>query len=219
VFNGYGLAPTRSDNVVQTMRAIDPQLRVLVGSVAPWNSDQNGEIVDPHNLPWLNYMQTLVAHIDEATQARQKHGIPLAGPDGFALRAPGRIDAPEIAANPATEPASDIHQPDWGAAQAGFRVYRDWLAIINRYPSTRGLPAYISSTNTISSAGSTPPAQQYPAGWLTAALDEIDREPQVQALCWFVDESLGEIWNDFSLKQHPGQLHDTAEEFERLLQR
>ena len=219
VFNGYGLAPTRVDNVVQTMRAIDPQVRVLVGPVAPWNSDQNGEIADPHNLPWLNYMNTLVAHIDAATRARQEQGIPLAGPDGFALRAAGRIDAPEVAAAPAREPASDLYRPEWGAAQAGFRVYRDWLAIINRYPTTRGLPAYISSTNTITSAAPSPPAQQYPAGWLTAALAEIDREPQVQALCWFVDESLGEIWDDFSLEKHPGRLHDVAEEFDRLLRR
>jgi hypothetical protein len=218
VFNGYGLPPTRSDNVVQTMRAIDPLVRVLAGPVAPWTSDQNGEIADPHNLPWLNYMNTLVAHIDQATRARQEQGIPLAGPDGFALRAPGRIDAPELVARPAGEPASDLRRPEWGDAQAGFRVYRDWLAIINRYPSTRGLPAYISSTNTVSSAAPTPPAQQYPAGWLTAALAEIDREPQVQALCWFVDESLGEIWDDFSLDKHPGRLHDVAEEFDRLLQ-
>jgi hypothetical protein len=219
VFNGYSLPPARLDNVVQTMREIDPRVRVLVGPVAPWNSDQSGEIADPHNLPWLNYMNTLAAHIDAATRARQEQGIPLAGPDGFALRAPGRIDAPEIAARPAGEPAADLHRPDWGDAQAGFRVYRDWLAIINRYPATRGLPAYISSTNSVSSAAPTPPAQQYPAGWLTVALAEIDHEPQVRALCWFVDESLGEIWDDFSLEKHPGKLHDAAEEFDSLLQR
>ncbi|MFL5801189.1 MAG: hypothetical protein ACJ8CR_05545 [Roseiflexaceae bacterium] len=218
VFNGYGLPPTRVDNVVQTMRAIDPLVRVLVGPVAPWNSDQNGEIADPQNQPWLNYMNTLAAWIDAATRARQEQGIPLAGPDGFALRAPGRVDAPAVAARPDSEPTADLHRPAWGAAQAGFRVYRDWLAIINRYPTTRGLPACISSTNTVTSAAPTPPAQNYPAGWLTAALAEIDREPQVQALCWFVDESLGEIWNDFSLEKHPGRLHDTAEEFDRLLQ-
>jgi hypothetical protein len=217
VFNGYGLAPARADNVVQTMRAIDPKIRVLVGAVAPWSADQDGELADPQDQPWLNYMNTLVARIDAATRARQEQGIPLAGPDGFALRAAGRIDAPAVAANPVAEPSADLHRPAWGAAQAGFRVYRDWLAIVNRYPTTRGLPAYITSANTVTGAA-TPPAQNYPAGWLTAALAEIDGEAQVQALCWFVDESLGEIWNDYSLRQSPGRMHDVVAEFERLLQ-
>lgn len=219
VFNGYGLAPTRADNVAQTMRAIDPQVRVLVGPVAPWSTDQNGALADPLDLPWLNYMNTLVAHIDEATRARLDQGIALAGADGFALRAPGRIDAPSVAANPAAEPATDLHDAHWGGAEAGFRVYRDWLAIINRYSTTRGLPAYITSTNTITSADASPPTQNYPVGWLTTALVEIEHEPQVQALCWFVDESLGEIWDDYSLQRSPGHLHDVATEFDRLLQR
>lgn len=145
--------------------------------------------------------------------------MPLTGPDGFAVRAPGRIDAPGVAANPAIEPSTDLHRPGWGGAQAGFRVYRDWLAIINRYPTTQGLPLYITSTNIVADAAQTPPAQTYPAGWLTAALDEIDREPQIQALCWFVDEPLGNLWNDFSLSQHPGNLNDAAVEFDRLLER
>lgn len=219
VFNGYGLAPTRDDNVVQIMRTIDPRVRILIGPVAPWNSDQNGVLIDPHNLPWLNYMNTLVAHIDQATRARQMQGIPLSGPDGFALRAPGRTDAPEVAEQPALEPSTDIHRREWGAAQAGFRVYQDWLAIINRYPTTRGLPAYITSTNIVTSVSQEPPAQTYPAGWLTTALHEIDREPQIQALCWFVDQPLGDLWNDFSLSRHPGKLNDAATEFDLLLQR
>lgn len=218
LFNGYGLDPTRTDNVVQVMRTIDPHIRILVGPVAPWSTDQTGELADPQNLPWLNYMNTLVAHIDESTRARLDQGIPLAGPDGFALRAPGRIDAPAVAATPAAEPSTDLHLPAWGTAQAGFRVYRDWLTIINRYSTMRGLPTYITSTNIMTSPAPTPPAQNYPAGWLTDAAAEINHESQVQALCWFVDESLGGLWNDFSLQQAPGHLHDAAAEFDRLLQ-
>lgn len=219
VFNGYSLTPTRTDNVVQTMRAIDPHVRVFVGSVAPWTTDQNGVLTDPNNVPWLNYMNTLVAYIDAATRIHQNLGVPLTGPDGFAVRAPGRIDAPGVFANPAIEPSTDLHRPEWGSAQAGFRVYRDWLAIINRYPTTQGLPLYITSTNIVTDAAQTPPAQTYPAGWLTAALYEIGSEPQIQALCWFVDQPLGDLWNDFSLSQHPGKLHDADTEFDQLLQR
>lgn len=219
VFNGYGLAPSRSDNVVQTIRSIRPSIRVLVGPVTPWKTDQSGSRADPTNLPWLNYMNTLVAYLDEATSAKQAHGMGQAAPDGFALQAPGRPEAPEVAAHPAREPATDLHRQGWGQAQAGFRVYRDWLTIINRYPTTRGRPAYITSTNTFTWDTGVPPTQNYPAGWLTAAYEEISREPQVQALCWFVDNPFGEMWSEFSLTAHPGKINDAADEFDQLLQR
>jgi len=218
LFNGYGVDTNRTDNIVQTMRAINPRIRILVGPVVPWSSDQNGKLIDPHDLPWLNYMNTLVAYIDMANRARVELGIPLAGPDGFALRSAGRIDAPSVAAIPATEPSTNLYHPDWGTGQAGFRVYRDWLDIINRYPTTRGLPAYITSTNTTAGEASTPPTQSYPAGWLTSAVAEISSEAQIQALCWFVDEPLGGLWEDFSLQQAPGHLYDAATEFDQLLQ-
>jgi hypothetical protein len=216
-FNGYGLAPARSDNVVQTMRGIDPHVRVLVGPVTPWATDQNGAIRASIDQPWLNYFNTLVASLDAAAREKSGAGVPFAAPDGFALQAPGRPAAPAVAGQPEREPASDLRRPEWGAAQAGFRVYRDWLTIVNHYPTTRGLPAYITSTNTWTIDTQVPPAQNYPAGWLTAALTEINREPQVQALCWFVDVPLGEMWVEFSLSRHPGRLYDAAEEFDRLL--
>jgi len=100
----------------------------------------------------------------------------------------------------------------------GFRVYRDWMAIINAYPSTQGLPVYVISTNTYDRQAGVPPAQNYPRGWLTAALDVINKEPQVHALVWFLDEfPHGSQWDWFSLTLHPGRLVDAAEEFDALL--
>ncbi len=66
-----------------------------------------------------------------------------------------------------------------------------------------------------------PPAQNYPRGWLTAALAEINAEPQVRALCWFLDEdrSGDDRWDYFSLTRQPGRLLDAAEELDALLQR
>lgn len=218
VFNGWSLAPTRGDNVVQTMRTIDPSVRVLVGPVTPWATDQDDAIRASVDQPWLNYFNTLVAYLDIAAREKSSVGVPLAAPDGFALQAPGRPEAPTVTKQPDREPATDLHRSEWGAAQAGFRVYRDWLNIVNHYPTTRGLPAYITSTNTWTNDTQVPPARNYPAGWLTAALTEVSREPQIQALCWFVDAPLGDMWVEFSLSRHPGGLHDAAEEFDRLLQ-
>jgi hypothetical protein len=98
-------------------------------------------------------------------------------------------------------------------------VYRDWLDVVNAHPTTRDLPVYITSTNTYVAAEGVPPAGNYPAGWLTAAFDEISKEPQVQALCWFLDEdrSGDDRWDQFSLSKQPGRLVDAANEFDALL--
>lgn len=215
VFNGYGLPPARDDNVIQQMRAVHPHVQVLVGPITPWMNDQDGALPAPRAVPWLNYFNTTVAYIDETVQTKSRAGIPLAAPDGFALQAPGR---PEAVANPAAEPATDLRRPEWNGAQAGFRVYEDWLDIINRFPTTQGSPAYIIATNTWTADTQIPPAQNYPAGWLTTALNEINGEPQIHALCWFLDASLSEHWEPFSLRRGIGNLHDAETEFDRLLQ-
>ncbi len=219
VFNGHGEPMTHTDNAVQVIRAENPRVRVLVGPVRPWTWDQDGEQRYTIDVPWLNYMNTLVAYLDEAAQAKATAGIPLAAPDGFALHAPGRPDAPELVGrDPAQEPRLDLRREAWNGAQAGFRVYRDWLEIINAYPTTRGLPAYITFTNTYAPDDGVPPAQNYPPGWLTTALEVINEEPQVRALCWFLDDIPGDVqWQWFNLTRRPGQLIYAAEEFEALL--
>ncbi|MBA3468112.1 MAG: hypothetical protein H0T53_00580 [Herpetosiphonaceae bacterium] len=217
VLVGAGLPADRSDNVVQQMHAIAPSVRVLVGPVRPWLNDQSGSVPDSLDQPWLNYFNTLVFHLDATIREKSAAGIPLAAPDGFALNAFGRPEA--LPDQPGQEPATDLRQPAWGAAQAGFRVYRDWLRIINRYPATSGLPAFISAANTYTPDTRIVPLQNYPAGWLTAALDEINAEPQVQALCWFVDLPFGETWQEWSLAAPQGNLYAAAAEFDQLLQR
>jgi hypothetical protein len=219
VFSGYGEPVEHTDNAVQVMRAENPLVRVLVGPVRPWVTDQDAA---PYaiDVPWLNYMNALLSALDEGARSKSAAGIPLAGPDGFALHVPGDPDAPELeGAERADEPRHDLRRDTWHGAQAGFRVYRDWLDIVNAYPTTRGLPAYITSTNTFAPGREAPPAQNYPRGWLTAALDEVDGEPQIQALCWFLDaDRSGDArWDWFSLVQGSGLMTYAAEEFDALL--
>jgi hypothetical protein len=219
VFNGYETDVTHTDNVVQTIRAENPRVQILVGPVRPWNTDQDGQRHYTIDMPWLNYMNTLVVVIDESAQAKAAAGIPSAAPDGFAIQAPGRPDAPEIGSRDgAEEPRQDIRRSDWHGAQAGFRVYRDWLAIINGHPSTRGLPVYVTSTNTFTPDAGIPPAQNYPKGWLSSALDIVNQEPQIKALCWFIDDFPHDSqWDLFSLTRQSGLLIDAAEEFDTSL--
>lgn len=222
LFNGYGEEAGHTDNAVQVIRAENSQARLLIGPVRPWNSDQDGKQTWAVDVPWLNYMNTLVAALDEGARVKSVVGFPLAAPDGFALHAPGRPEAAAaLGRKGAEEPHLDLYRPEWGAAQAGFRVYRDWLAIINAYPSTRGLPAYVTSTNTYVPSGEASPAQNYPQGWLTAALEEVNGEPQVPALCWFLDQdrSGDDRWDYFSLAEHPGRLIYAADELDALLRR
>ncbi|MGB0386802.1 MAG: hypothetical protein ACPGWR_18470 [Ardenticatenaceae bacterium] len=220
LFNGYGAPLHHSDNVVQTIRAANPQVRVLVGPVQPWNMQQNGTQAYKIDMPWLNYFNTLVAALNESTQAKAQAGIPLTAPDGFALHVPGRPEAPELAnRDPASEPALTLPRQEWKQAQAGFQLYQEWLDIINSYPTTQGVPAYITATNTFTPDTGGLPAQNYPRGWLTTALGAINNEPQIHALCWFLDaDSSGDKrWQMFSLVEQSGRLIDTAEEFDALL--
>ncbi|MFN4294538.1 MAG: hypothetical protein ACK4JD_10435 [Thermoflexales bacterium] len=220
VFNGYGEPALHTDNGVQVMRAENPYVRVLVGPVRPWNTDQDGLHKYRVDAPWLNYMNTLVRYVDESARAKAAAGIPFAAPDGFAVQAPGRPDAPELGGSGSAEPQTDLRRREWNGAQAGFRVYREWLDIINAYPSTRGLPVYITSANTLIPAVGIPPAQNYPRGWLSSALSAVNGEPQIQALCWFLDDLPGDTqWENFSLTRRRGRLVDAAEEFEELLKR
>ncbi len=216
VFSGYGADVAHADNVVQVIRSENSTVQILVGPVRPWNSDQNGTQKYRVDVAWLNYFNTLVAALTEAAQSKAAIGLPNIAPSGFAVQAPGR---PEAASLPADEPRLDLTRAEWPGAQAGFRVYRDWLDIINAHAATRGLPVYITSSNTFTPDTNVPPAQNYPIGWLTTALDVINHEPQIKSLCWFIDDfSNDQQWDLFSLTKHPGRLIDAAEEFDRLLQ-
>lgn len=219
VFNGHGVAIARTDNVVQIIRQEHSSTRILVGPVRPWNTDQDGDLAWSSDAPWLNYMNTLVHAISSTAQEKATAGIPFASPDGFAVQAPGRPEALELTGkNRALEPATDLRRPAWNGAQSGFRVYRDWLAIINAYPATRGLPVFITSTNTFTTDTNVRPARNYPDGWLTHALAEINVEPQIVALCWFMDALPDPQWDEFSLSKQIDSLSNAATEFEALLQ-
>jgi hypothetical protein len=219
IFNGYGVDPLRRDNVVETIRLENSAVRVLVGPVRPWIADQDGANTYLMNVPWLNYMNTLVAAIDASAAANESLGIASTAPDGFALQSPGRPDAVEFGGQiQPDEPRRELPRPEWHGAQAGFRVYRDWLAIINAYPYTQHLPAYITSTNTFTPDQNIPPAENYPRGWLTAALEEVNSEPQIQALCWFMDHIPNDPqWEKFRLTEPQGLLLDAEEELDGLL--
>ena len=164
-------------------------------------------------------MNTFVAALDEAAQARTAAGIPLAAPDGFAIQAPGNPDSPKIEGLPAAaEPQTDMTSNNWNGAQLGFRVYKDWLNIINSTPSTAGKPVFITASNTFGADNIGPPAENYPDGWLTQAMAEIDEQQQVQSLCWFVDEfPFSSQWHDFSLTNPQGKMKQAALEFEQIL--
>ncbi len=220
LFNGAGESPSHADNAAQTIRLANPRARVLVGPVQPWAQDAVNTAPGNSVTPWLDYFRAVIAAINDSATAKATAGIPLAAPDGFALQAPGRPGAPELAgSDPAREPRTDVRRAAWDGGQAGFRVYADWLTVINGFPATRGLPAYITATNTFAPDDGTPPAQNYPRGWLTAAVAEINGQPQVQALCWFMDGPLGDKqWEWFSLARRVGGMLDAAEEFDALLQ-
>lgn len=213
LFNGYGLAANRNDNVVQVFHGLNSHAKILVGPVTPWAIDQSGAVTTVPDVPWLDYMNSLVSYLDSSAVAKFASGFSGASPDGFAVQASGR---PEAVTNPAQEPLTDIYDTAGSGAEMGFRVYHDWQTIINSYSATNGLPIYITSTNTYAADLQIEPAQNYPDGWLTNALKQVDSEPQIQALCWYTDLPYDK-WANYSLSEKLRQLKSAETEFEQLL--
>jgi len=213
--NGAGVSADRDESAVGVVRTNNPQGRVLLGAVAPWRDEANGSVPFSIHTPSLNYFYTLLLALADATQSAGQVGGWSLLPDGFAVQAPG---TPSLSpAHPALEPQTDLRDPHT-QAQMGFRVYQDWQAVINAVPATQGLPIYITATNTFEFATDQPPAQNYPPGWLTHALAEIAHNPQIHALCWFMDDLAGDAqWQFFSLTQGQGQLQFANTEFDALL--
>ncbi|MCB0217301.1 MAG: hypothetical protein H6648_01870 [Caldilineae bacterium] len=233
VFNGAGVDPADDDNLVEVVRGVAPGARLLVGPMRPFVADRGGRRAWTVDAPWLSDFESLVVALEAGAAAKAALGRP-GRPDGFALHLPGRPEAPELAgAAAADEPRLDWRRIDWsaldpalsrlapeaGGARGGFAVYRDWLAIINAHPGTRGLPAYVTAANTYAPDAGTAPAEGYPEGWLTAAYETLLAEPQVEALCWFVDGIPGDTqWRDFQLTEPVGRSAAAAAELDALLE-
>ena len=220
IINGYGEDPRHSDNAMAVIRTANPTVRVLVGPVRAWNWDQDVEPKYPIDVPWLNYMDALASSLDLGATTKATAGIAWGAPDGFAVQAPGRPLARELTGlDGADEPRQEIARTEWDGAQAGFLVYRDWMTVIDRYPTLQGLPIYIKSTNTYAPDDGVPPAQNYPQGWLTTAYAVVNADPRVHAMCWFLDLVPGDDrWDAFSLARGQGRMLYAAEEFDALLQ-
>ena len=233
VFNGAGVDPAAGDNLVETVRGVAPGARLLIGPLRPFVADRHGLRSWAVDAPWLSDFESLVAALEAGAEAKAALGRP-GRPDGFALHVPGRPEAPELAgANPGQEPRLDWRRVDWsaldpglsrlapeaGGARGGFAVYRDWLEIINSHPGSRGLPTYVTAANTYAPDDGTVPAEGYPEGWLTAAYETLLAEPQVEALCWFVDGIPGDTqWRGFQLTEPIGRSAAAAAEFDALLE-
>lgn len=219
VFNGYGANPTVSNSVLESVRAIDPNMRVIVGPVSPWNVDQNGSLEAFVDAPWLNYMHTTLTYLDQSAQLKASIGRANLAPDGFAVQAFGRVTHESLTTEErANEPKMTLHFEEWGEAQMGFRVFEDWLTLINQFATTQGKPVYINASNTFDGLTGSVPADNYPVGWLTTALEEVEKVPQIYALCWFMDGfSHDEQWIMFSLITARGLLIEAAQEFDQLL--
>lgn len=219
VFNGYGIDTDIHNNALEIIRNENKQAQVIVGPVNPWNSDQTGDIAYQIDVPWLNYMNSVVTYINAAAAAKIEHGISDTAPDGLAIQAFGRVDAPELSPEQrAQEPFIDLYRDDWGEAQAGFRIYQDWLDIINQYQYTAGKPVYINASNTFDSETGRFPTDNYPEGWLSSALEAINQEPQIRTLGWFMDGfSHDEQWAMFSLTTPRGLLMEASQEFDAIL--
>lgn len=105
--------------------------------------------------------------------------------------------------------------PSW-TFDSGFRYYRNVIAAI---PAAKRKPVYITEFNTYTGGSDPVPQQNYQAGWINKAYEEIRSYnatrgalPEVKAMCWFTDAIRGGF-PGFALRNIPQALADIKTEF------
>jgi hypothetical protein len=180
IFIGFGLDPGDTGNAHSSIKTFQPNAWVLVGGAAPWSGESSSDAADRwvRDKPWLNYFHAMCRRIASVGQTIGRW------PDAFAIHAYGRTGLPGSDGFSRDEPHLDVPFGTNGA-QGGFRVYRDWAAIIDATGFDPAVPIFVTETNTLTVA---PSSQSYPSGWYTEALRELRAAgPRYHALCWFVD--------------------------------
>lgn len=149
----------------QRIKQVQPEARVIVAPLAPWNSSQSGSGPYPPNRPWLNYMYELVNTLNDNA-------------DGYAIHAYGGRSGD-----------SDPRDDD----EMGFGVFKRWMEIIDGNPYAATKPVYLTEMNHAADGqGSTPgyPLYPYPAGYIQRLFEAINawnvtHPHKIQCACWF----------------------------------
>jgi hypothetical protein len=153
----------------QQIRAVQPNAKVLVGAVAPWNSTQNPG--GPYSHAWLNYMHQLVQALGNEA-------------DGYAIHAYGGRSGD-------SDPRDDNY---WG-----FGVFRDWMTVIDSHPVARSAGVYLTEFNHAADGDSNAdgwPNVPYPAGFIQRAYEAINNwnmanDHRISCACWFAYDNGG----------------------------
>jgi len=211
MFNGYGADATDQGNAYSFIRTHQPGAWVLVGAVAPWNQDSEGDALERWRIdvPWLNYFYAVCRRISSTGRDFGRW------PDGFAIHAYGRTQGPGSPSFTRNEPHTNVPFTDQGD-QGGFRVYRDWTAIMDGAGFTPDLPIFVTETNTRTD-GEHVSSRTYPSGWYLEALRELQAAGgRFHALCWFVDDPTGG-WEDERLTSPQGNCVQAEADFNAAL--
>jgi len=203
---GFGADPGDTGNAYSSIKTFQPNAWVLVGGVAPWSGDSGSDDADrwQRDEPWLNYFHAVCRRISSVGASIGRW------PDAFAIHAYGRTGLPGSDGFSREEPHREVPFGTQGA-QGGFRVYRDWLAIIDATGFDRALPIFVTETNTLTVA---PSSQSYPGGWYLEALQELRAAgPRFYALCWFVDNDPSGGWVNERLTNAQGNCVLANEDF------
>ncbi|MFN0072845.1 MAG: hypothetical protein ACKVVP_15275 [Chloroflexota bacterium] len=223
-YNGYGSGASATDNAFQVIRAALPDARVLVGAVAPYNPQADGSPAFAIPVPWLNYFNQLCLRV---TQRMTQAG--LSAPDGFALHAYGRVGDDGTANGGSQEPHRSVPSPVPypASAEYGFRVYRQWLAVMDGYPLLQLAPVWITETNTFTTTHCDQSYPMNPPGWYFEAVKEIydfNHDPfvsvqnRIKSVCWFVDRNFDGNWGLDAISGHTmGRLGAASNDFNSVL--
>jgi hypothetical protein len=149
----------------ERIKTVQPEAKVIVAALAPWNASQTGVGPYPSNRQWLNYMYELVNTLNDDT-------------DGYAIHAYGGRGGD-----------SDPRDDD----EMAFGVFKRWMEIIDGNPYAASKPVYLTEMNHAADGqGSTPgyPLYPYPDGYIQLLYETIDdwnisHAHKIQCACWF----------------------------------
>jgi hypothetical protein len=209
---GHRLDPSRTDCVYQFAKTADPNIRIVMGAVAPYagvpnihvDGDNHGLIVPD------NRSDTIMSERYQYTLSRYSYDnwghVPEIGEVQFAAHVYGRIGSGSENGG-ALEPRRNVRGV--AGAQMGTRWFQDFLWYCREgqrnspYGTDWAPPVLISEANTLHDGIG--PRTNYQTGWWKECIYYVRQFQNVMGACVFVDQNYGGNWEETCVTINQGR--------------
>lgn len=213
---GYGRPGHETDNIYQFCKTVNPDLRICLGAIAPYQANEQGLqgwfYTPPDgrsNLsPWerhqyeyayCSYNNNWHAPYEEIS---------------FWMHHYSRIGLDGLSNGSANEPSMDVREEIY-SAQFGTKVLDDLLAAIHNANGFAPPPVVITEWNSLTDGW---PADNYVDGLMQNVIQYVNFKPNVIAWIQFVDQDLGGEWTRTSISTRQGRLSIWDDDYNQVMQ-